>query len=100
MLENPVAALLFGFVLGILMTIALSNPHIARALGKICAFVLIAAGAGLITWAIYGGATEFQSLEFGPIVFVSVAQALGWGVGCLAGGVTALVLAFVGRPPR
>ncbi len=88
-----------GLLVGALAAIAFSQPRVARAIGKTAAVVLIAAGAGLLCWGLLTtiGVGEFEALEFGPITLYSATQTLGWGAGLLAGGITALVLALVGR---
>lgn len=95
------AALLLGALAGVLLTIVLSFPRIARGIGKIAAVSLMGAGAGLITWGLISAlnGSDFESLQMGPVIFYSAAQTLGWGVGCLVAGITALVIAFIG-PPR
>lgn len=91
--------LVVGILIGVLVAVAFSFPRVARAIGKIAAVVLVGIGVGLITWGLMAvlGRDAFEPLRFGPITFHSAPQTLGWGAGCLAGGVTALVLAFVGR---
>jgi uncharacterized membrane protein len=88
-----------GVLIGILLTASFSFPRVGRAVGKTVSVVLLSLGAGLITWGIFGLVAEdgFKPMEFGPILFSSSAQALGWGAGSLCGGLTALVLSFTGR---
>lgn len=90
--------LLTGTVLGIAITVAFCFPRVARAFGKSAAVVGMGAGAGLITWGLMCSlrASDFETLQLGPVTFYSAAQTLGWGVGFLVAGITAIVLAFVG----
>lgn len=96
---TPMTGILVGLLVGIVLTACLSFPRVARALGKIAAVLFMGAGAGLLTWGLLGvlGNEPFEPMEMGPIVFHNASQALGWGGGCLVGGITGLVLAFVGR---
>lgn len=94
---NDLAPLMLGIVLGAFVLSCLIFERIGRATGKIIAVVGIGLGVGLLTWGIYSAIEgELQPLQAGPIVFKSIGQVIGWGAGLLGGGVTALVLAFVG----
>lgn len=88
-----------GALIGILITTAFSFPRVGRAVGKTTAVILLSLGVGLITWGIFGliDAEAFKPMEFGPVLFSTAAQALGWGAGGLVGGLTALTLASIGR---
>ena len=91
--------LLLGIVVGALFTVAIGFPRVGRALGKIAAIALLGAGCGLLVWGLIsqvGG--DFESLQFGTVIFYNTSQVLGWGSGCLAAGITALVLSLVGKP--
>lgn len=95
--QNSLGLIALGILVGILLTAAFNVPRIGRAISKSCAVVLLAVGAGLIAWGIAGLSGEsWQPLAIGPVIFMSAAQAFGWGVGALVGGVTSLVLSFVG----
>ena len=98
MIFAEAAELLLGIVVGVLLTAMLSFPRVGRALGKALAVGLIALGAGLLTWGFFAYFGErFEPLKMGPVTFWNSSQTLGWGVGCLAGGITALVLSFTGK---
>ncbi len=88
-----------GLVLGGILAVALSFPRVARGLGKLMAVALMGAGAGLIAWGLFGafGREPFEPMKLGPVTFYTAAQTLGWGIGFLTGGITALVLSFVGH---
>lgn len=97
MMFNHLATLTLGIAIGALMTTCLVYARVGRALGKLVSVLTIGSGVGLLTWGILITAgCDFKPLEFGPIVFTSAGQIIGWGAGLLSGGVTALVLAFVG----
>ncbi len=100
MFENmsPLTGLVCGTIIGALLTVTLSFPRVARAIGKIFAVGLMGCGAGLCTWGMMSSLSqgEFTTLQVGPVTFVTAAQTLGWGVGSLVAGITALVLSFVG----
>ena len=87
-----------GVLIGVVFTAAFSFPRMARAIGKTSSVLMLAAGAGLLTWGLISelGGSSFESLEMGPVTFYSAAQTIGWGSGLLAGGIAALVLSFVG----
>lgn len=93
---NEVGALMLGIAIGAMLVSSFAFARVARILAKTIAVIGIGLGVGLLTWGILAAAGgEFQSLQAGPIQFVSASQAIGWGAGALGGGVTALVLAFV-----
>ncbi len=99
--NNSLGPLLLGVLAGIFLTASLSFPRVGRAISKTCAVILLAVGAGLIAWGITGlSSGSFEPLEFGPVLFSSDAQAIGWGAGGLVGGTTSLVLSFVGGHHR
>lgn len=104
MLENTphFADILLGVIAGALLTIVLSFPRTARAIGKAFAVALMGAGAGLITWGLFEwiGGGDFTKLAIGSLTFFNPAQVLGWGVGCLIAGIVALVLSFAGSASR
>jgi hypothetical protein len=95
--DHPLGLVCVGILAGILLTVALSFPRVGRAIGTTVSVILMAAGAGFFAWGIAAMRSEtFEPMGFGPIILASAAQTLGWGVGTLVGGITALVLAFVG----
>lgn len=96
---HSIGDVVVGVLIGVLITATFSFPRVGRAVGKTAAVALLALGVGLITWGVFGliDAESFRPLEFGPILFSSAAQALGWGAGCFAGGLTALILSSTGR---
>lgn len=88
----------FGVLLGALTLACFSYPQVGRAVGKVVAVACIAIGAGMVTWGVYSAiAADFTPMQSGPIFIMSLSQVLGWGLGFLAGGITALVLSLVGR---
>jgi len=92
---------LVGILIGIAFALSFSFPRIGRAFGKIIACVLILFGTLGLVWGMYvaisGAELPRLRMDPIPIVFTSIPQMLGWAGGCMAAGVTALVLSFVGR---
>jgi hypothetical protein len=89
---------LLGVLLGALAVACFSYPQVGRAIGKVVAVIGIALGAGLIAWGFSCVmADDFAPMHSGPVYIMSVSQVFGWGIGLLAGGITALVLSLVGR---
>jgi len=90
---------LVGVLIGTAIATSLAYPRVARAFSKIVASVLIGVGTGVLVWGMYVAisGSELPRMRFGPIVFSSIGQTLGWAGGSLAAGITALVLSFVGR---
>lgn len=85
-----------GILLGILGTACLAFPGVARALGKIVSVVGIGIGVGLLTFGILSTIDgDFKPFISGPIYVASASQAMGIGSGLLAGGIVALVLAYI-----
>lgn len=70
-----------------------------RIAARIAAIVALAAGVGILTWGITSAAMgeRLRSPVFAPSFQVLPAEAIGWGAGLLAGGLTALALA-AGEP--
>jgi len=75
----------------------LANPNVGRMFARIFAVLGIGLGVGVLSWGIVAACLTgtvrspfgFESLISDP------SEAIGWGAGCLAAGVTALVLSFV-----
>jgi uncharacterized protein YacL len=98
---SVVIGALVGILIGIAFTLSFAYPRIGRAFGKIIACVFILFGTLGLVWGMYvaisGAELPRIRMEPIPIVITSIPQMLGWAGGCLAAGVTALVLSFVGR---
>ena len=87
------AVLAVGFVLWFLI-----RANVARPLAKILAVLAIGAGIGVLVWGICAQAMGIPIRSpFGLVHLIADAvEAIGWGAGLLAGGITALVLSLVG----
>lgn len=76
---------------------ALVKPNVGRMFAHIFAVLAIGLGAGVLTWGIV--AASLTGTVRGPFGLASLisepSEAIGWGAGCLAAGITALVLSFV-----
>lgn len=95
---NTLSAVVSGVLLGALSLACFSYPQVGRAIGKVVAVICITIGAGVVTWGVASSiAGDFVAMEAGPVVVASLSQVFGWGIGVLAGGITALVLSLVGR---
>lgn len=95
---NNISEFVIGILLGVMALACFSYPQVGRAIGKLVAVIGIAVGAGLITWGVACSLSDdFVPMQSGPIFVVSISQVFGWGIGLTAGGITALVLALVGR---
>lgn len=98
---NELAILVLGMAVGALIACSFIYTQVARTIAKSMAILGIGVGVGLLTWGILGATSgEFRPLRAGPIMFVDYSQAIGWGAGALAMGVTAVVLAFVRDKPN
>ena len=75
----------------------LIKPNVGRILARIFAVLGIGLGAGVLTWGIV--AASLTGTVRSPLglawLIGKPSEAIGWGAGCLAAGVTALVLSFV-----
>jgi hypothetical protein len=76
---------------------ALIKPNVGRMFARIFAVLGIGLGAGVLTWGIVAASlTGTVRSPFGLASLISEpSEAIGWGAGCLAAGITALVLSFV-----
>ena len=75
----------------------LVNPNVGRMFARIFAVLGIGLGAGVLTWGIVAAClTGTIRSPLGLASLISEpSEAIGWGAGCLAAGITALVLSFV-----
>ena len=76
---------------------ALVKPNVGRMFARIFAVLAIGLGVGVLTWGIV--AASLTGTVRSPLGLASLisepSEAIGWGAGCLAAGITALVLSFV-----
>lgn len=75
----------------------LANPNVGRMFARIFAVLGIGLGVGVLCWGIVAAClTGTVRSPFGLDWLISdPSEAIGWGAGFLAAGVTALVLSFV-----
>lgn len=73
------------------------KPNVGRMFARIFAVLGIGLGAGVLTWGIVAAClTGTIRSPLGLASLISEpSEAIGWGAGCLAAGITALVLSFV-----
>jgi hypothetical protein len=95
--------------MGLIVVLAVSfviwcliRANVARAFARIFAVLAIGAGIGTLTWGICAQALGMPIRSpFGLVHLISdPIEAIGWGAGLLAGGITAMVLSLVGGNKR
>ena len=91
-----------GAAAGAIATVSLAFPRVGRIATRILAVLGIAAGAGLLAWALRAvlGGDTLRAIEVQSVLVSQPSEALGWSTGLLAGGITALVLSFLGGSHR
>lgn len=95
---NDISKVMLGALLGGLALACFSYPQVGRAIGKVVAVIGIACGTGLCAWGVSCSiGDDFSPMQVGPVIIMAISQVFGWGVGMLAGGITALVLSLVRR---
>ncbi len=74
------------------------KPNVGRRFARIFAVLAIGTGIGVLTWGICAAALgEVIRSPLGLTSFIAEpSEAIGWGAGSLAAGITALVLSFIG----
>ena len=81
----------------VLLVWGLVNPNVGRVFARIFAVLAIGLGTGLLAWGIV--AASLSGTIRSPLGLASLigepSEAIGWGAGSLAAGITALVLSFV-----
>ena len=74
------------------------RPNVGRLFARIFAVLAIGGGIGVLTWGICAAA--LGNAIRSPLGLTSLiaepSEAIGWGAGTLAAGITALVLSFIG----
>jgi hypothetical protein len=83
---------------GVVLLCCLIMPRVGRVFARIVAVLGIGTGIGALTWGIC--ATVLGEAIRSPIglegFIAEPSEAIGWGAGLLAGGITALAISFVG----
>ena len=97
--------MVFSFLLVVLVAVLLTvglvvwcciKPTVARVLARIFSVVALGVGVGVLTWGICAAALgDSMRTPLGSFI-TAPSEAIGWGAGFLAAGVTALVLSFIG----
>ena len=92
------AVLLPLLIVAALFLWCIIRPSIGRLFARIVAVLAIGGGIGVLTWGICAAALgETIRSPFGlSSLIAEPSEAIGWGAGLLAGGITALVLSFIG----
>ena len=103
------APIIPAVAMGLVLVLAVSfvmwcliRANVARAFARIFAVLAIGSGIGTLVWGICAQAmgTPIRS-PFGLVHLISdPVEAIGWGAGLLAAGITALVLSLVGGQKR
>lgn len=95
--------------MGLILVLAVSfvmwcliRANVARAFARIFAVLAIGGGIGVLTWGICAQSLGMPIRSpFGLVYLISdPVEAIGWGAGLLAGGITAMVLSLVGGNKR
>jgi hypothetical protein len=90
--------LLLLLVVAALLLWCIIRPNVGRLFARIFAVLAIGGGIGVLTWGICAAALgEAIRSPFGLTSLIAEpSEAIGWGAGILAAGITALVLSFIG----
>ena len=92
------SVLLFVLLVVTLFVWCTIRPNVGRRFARIFAVLAIGSGIGILTWGICAAALG-EAIR-SPLGLTSLiaepSEAIGWGAGSLAAGVTALVLSFIG----
>ena len=95
---SGVAVLLFVLLVVTLLVWCIIRPNVGRRFARIFAVLAIGTGIGILTWGICAAA--LGEVIRSPLGLTSLiaepSEAIGWGAGSIAAGVTALVLSFIG----
>lgn len=95
-----VTSFVLGVAIGALVVLAIAYPRVGRIVARTLSVVLIASGAGLLTWAIDSlirGDALRSMVSVGQYTITEPSEAIGAGTGLLIGGGLALLLSFFGR---
>jgi hypothetical protein len=105
----PANGTIVAIAMGLIVVLAVSfvlwcliRANVARAFARIFAVLAIGAGIGILTWGICAQSLGMPIRSpFGLVHLIADSvEAIGWGAGLLAGGITALVLSLVGGAKR
>ena len=95
---NDVNHVLPFLVVAALLLWCIIRPSVGRCFARIFAVLAIGGGIGILTWGICAAALGDAIRS--PLGLTSLiaepSEAIGWGAGSLAAGITALVLSFIG----
>jgi hypothetical protein len=94
-----VTSFILGLSIGALLTLAVCFPRVGRILARSLSAVLLAAGAGLLGWVIYAAIRDepLTPMGWAAVTIAQPSEAIGWAIGLLIGGITALALSFTAR---
>ena len=92
------SVLLFVLLVVALFLWGIIRPNVGRRFARIFAVLAIGTGIGVLTWGICAAALgEAVRSPFGLTSLIAEpSEAIGWGAGSFAAGITALVLSFIG----
>lgn len=97
-LSYDFAALLPLLVVATVALWCIIRPSMGRIFARIAAVLAIGGGIGILTWGICAaalGEAIRSPLGLNSLI-AEPSEAIGWGAGLLAAGITALVLSFIG----
>jgi hypothetical protein len=93
-----VTSFLIGILVGSVVTLSVAYRRVGRLVARLLAVVALAAGAGLLTWGLDAAirGQQLRGIAWQSIEITQPSEAFGWSAGLLLGGVTALLLSFLG----
>jgi len=92
MMGSVFVLLFFLLVVGLFVWCAV-KPSVGRRFTRVFSVLAIGVGIGVLVWGICAAGLG-ESIR-GPRFTAQPSEAIGWGAGTLAAGVTALVLSFI-----
>jgi hypothetical protein len=90
--------LLFVLLVVAIFLWCIIRPNVGRRFARIFAVLAIGTGIGILAWGICAaalGETIRSPLGLTSLIAKPI-EAIGWGAGSLAAGITTLVLSFIG----
>ena len=94
-----VTCFLLGILVGSVITLSVAYRRVGRIVAKLLAVVALAAGAGLLTWALHAvfRGEPLRGIAWQTIEISQPSEAFGWSAGLLLGGIVAFLLSSFGH---